>query len=253
MKKRIQAVLQRLLGFDRYLLVFGLFTLLRLRWDRREGDFVYFVRSLSTDAQVLDIGANIGVMTAWLARHCRQGRVYAFEPVPENFRALQRLLRLLRLRNVELYPLAVGAKQQQIEIAMPVMRGVRMQGLSHVDHPGIEGYAVEYHRYRVPQVALDSFAPLAEVPVAAIKLDVENYERFVLAGGEELIRRNLPLIYTELWDNENRSVCMKLLTEMGYRATVREGKAWVDFVPGYHKHQNFLFLPPGISSQYSKG
>ena len=84
MKKAVQRILQGLLGFDRYLYWFARVKIATLRWDKRDGDFLHFVDMVADDAKVLDIGANIGIMTSLVARKCERGQVHAFEPIPEN-------------------------------------------------------------------------------------------------------------------------------------------------------------------------
>jgi FkbM family methyltransferase len=243
-KKAIQAFLQRLLGFDRYLFLFSRFKIMTLRWDKREGDFLHFLRLLKPEDTVLDIGANIGIMTARLAKRCPKGKIFAFEPIPENFRALQRIVHFYRADHVSLHPLALGNENRQLEMAMPVLEGVRMQGLSHVIHDDIEGYDSKTNRYSVPQHKLDDLEFLQNEKIHAIKMDVENYEYFVLEGGKQLISRHMPIIYTELWDNENRVRCFELLRGMGYQVWVLEAGKLSPFEPGKHPHQNFFFLHP---------
>jgi FkbM family methyltransferase len=241
MKKLLQASLQRLLGFERYLFWFSCFKIQTLRWDRKEGDFNYFLSMLPEDARVLDIGANIGIMTGLLARNCPRGHIHAFEPIPENLRALRRILRFFRLHNVSLHSVALGSTRKQVEMLMPIMQGVQMQGLSHVDHQSIEGFEGRHHRYQVEQVPLDELDFWKKEKVDAIKIDVENYEQFVLEGGKELLETYHPLIYAELWDNENRSRCFSLLRQLGYQVQVLEKGELCPFSPDLHAHQNFFF------------
>jgi len=240
-KKVIQATLQRLLGFENYLFVFSLFIMSTIRWNQKEGDIKHFMRMLHPEDTVLDIGANIGIMTVLLSRTCPQGRVIAFEPIPENIRALKKLIRFLKLKNVDIQPVALGNKECYLEMRMPVMKGVKMQGLSHVHHPDIEGYDTSYKRYQIPQHRLDDL--LLTSTVQAIKIDVENYEYYVLQGGEKLITRDRPLIYMELWDNDNREKCMDLLSDWGYTVKVLVNRKLVVFDPERHSHQNFFFIP----------
>lgn len=49
---------------------------------------------------VIDIGANVGVVSCWLAKRWPNIRVYAFEPVRENFRYLERNIEANGLSNV---------------------------------------------------------------------------------------------------------------------------------------------------------
>ncbi|MEZ4775887.1 MAG: FkbM family methyltransferase [Bacteroidia bacterium] len=245
MKKAIQAILQRVLGFDRYLFVFSLFKIRTLRWDgkNKEGDFNFFLSMLSPNDTVLDIGANIGIMTALMARKCVNGKVFAFEPVPDNFRTLRKVVEYLRLGNVSLHQVALGPENGEVEIKMPVIEGVKMQGLSYIRHETIEGYPVKHVSYRVPQAALDEWNFGPNVQITAIKMDVENYEQFVLQGAKNLLLRNMPVIYCELWDNENRRNCMQMLHAVGYTAKVLVADTLVDFEPDLHPNHNFFFLP----------
>lgn len=240
-KRKIQAILQRLLGFERYLFVFSCFKILTLRWDKKEGDFNHFLRMLPRDGCVLDIGANVGIMSVLLAWNCKDGIVYAFEPVPVNFRALRRVLRFFRIRNVRTFELALGAESAEIELMMPIMEGVRMQGLSHVRHDSIIPFDAPHAFHRALQVRLDDIPDFQSLKIHGIKLDVENYERFVLAGGMEILKRDKPLIYTELWDNENRYACFDLLKSLGYSNYVLEQGRLIPYHTGLQHCQNFFF------------
>jgi FkbM family methyltransferase len=245
LKKLIQATLQRLFGFERYLFWFSRFKIHTLHWDpqEKEGDFTHFLTLLSPTDLVLDIGANVGIMTVHLANACPQGIVHAFEPIPDNFRALEKICQHYRLPNVYLHPIALGAERGEVSMSMPVIKGVKMQGLSHVSHAEIEGYDTDTHSYQVPQLPLSELPQLSGKKVHAIKMDVENYEQFVLAGAEEILKAHHPIIYTELWDNENRSACIRLLEGLGYQTLVLQAGELIPFQPGLHSQHNFFFLP----------
>lgn len=243
-KKLIQRTLQRLLGFDRYLQLFAWFIIRTIKWNPREGDINHLLHLLAPGDHVLDIGANIGIMTVLLAKRCPEGHVYAFEPVADNMKALRKTVEAYGLANVSLYEVALGAEKGKVEMRMPILQGVKMQGLSHVLHQDIDGYEGEYQVYQVPEIPLDEIPVLREREIRAIKLDVENYEQYVLRGATRLIRRCKPLIYVELWDNDNRKACMDLLTEMGYQPKVLVKKQLIPYQQGVHSHQNFFFIWP---------
>ena len=245
MKKVLQAILQRLLGFERYLTFFSRFKIMTLRWDgqRKEGDFNFFLTLLKPESRVLDIGANIGIMTVLMAKRCKQGQVFAFEPVPENFDALDKVVASYRLQNVLLFPLALGAKVDTVSMTMPVLKGVRMQGLAHVQHQTIEGYEAPQIGYEVKQLPLDEVCELKGKKIDAIKIDVENYEQFVLEGAHKLLSTDRPIIYCELWDNENRQRCFEILGELKYKTRVLVNQQLEDYDPAIHSHHNFFFIP----------
>ena len=242
MKQRIQRLLQRVLGFDRYLYLFSLFKVRTLRRDRIAGDVIHFVEVRPTDAVVLDIGANIGIMTVHLARRVSRGHVHAFEPVPENHAVLRRVVAHYGLTNVSCHQVALGDSEGTLEMVMPVESDVRMQGLSRVLTGG-ESDPDRGEHYEVPQRTLDTLDFLEGVRVAGIKIDVEDYEQFVFRGGRSLIERCRPVIYTELGKGENRRVCVDFFAELGYHAAVLENGSVVPCDPMTHEKHNFFMLP----------
>ena len=115
-----------------------------------------------------------------------------------------------------------------------------MQGLSHAVHESITEFN-EGDLYKVPQERLDDLhSSFGEVK--GIKIDVENFEYFVFEGGREMLREWGPVIYCELWDNENRVKCFALLRKLGYQVKVlHQGKLAI-FDPQVHQNQNFYFV-----------
>jgi FkbM family methyltransferase len=246
MKNIIQKYLQKVLGFNNYLFIFSIFKILTLRFDRKENDFLYFIRLLPESSVVLDIGANIGIMTVHLCRSVKKGMVYAFEPIPENYLALQKIARFFGVENLHIFNCALGDENKVVEMIMPVNASVKKQGLSHVVHETIENQH-DGVRYEVPQRTLDSVSAEIKIPFYAIKMDVENFEFYVLKGGRESIAKYRPIIYTELWDNENRARCFAILTELGYKIMVLDNKKLVAYDSLLHSTQNFFFIPQNVT------
>lgn len=70
--------------------------------------------ALGTVRTVLDIGANIGISTLYLAALFEDARIAAFEPIAENFSLLERNTR--HLPRVQAYPIALGEADATIEM-----------------------------------------------------------------------------------------------------------------------------------------
>ena len=244
MKARVKKILQRLLGFDRYLFLFSIYVINTLRWNKKEGDFLHFLSMIPEKGIILDIGANIGIMSVWLGRNRPESKIISFEPMPHNIKALHKVLKHYKLQNVQIVEKALGNSTGEVEMIMPVLDEVKMQGLSHVVHETITDFN-KGSTFTTPIIKLDDCEHLKDTTevITAIKLDVENFEFFVLEGAQVIINKYRPLIYTELWENENRQKCFQLMKSKGYNIKVLQQKKLVDFEAQKHLTQNFFFIP----------
>lgn len=242
MERRIQHLLQRLLGFRRYLFWFSRFKAATLRFDHNERDVLHFVALMPRDSVVLDIGANVGIMTVHLARRVDRGHVHAFEPVADNLAVLERVIERAGLSNVTVHPVALGDSADTLEMVMPLEDSVRMQGLSRVITGGPSDPQVGEH-YSVPQRRLDDLEDLVGAHVAGIKIDVEDFEQYVFAGGRDLIERCRPIIYTELGLGDNRGACVEFFAEVHYSVGVLEGDRVIEWDPAVHDQHNMFAYP----------
>lgn len=243
-KAWIKRTLQRLLGFENYLYVFARFTHWRLRYGLVERQFPYFVQMIPEEGVILDIGANIGVMSTMMSRARPGASIISFEPIPENIRVFKRVREHYKLSNVTLHEIALSDHSGHIQMVMPVIDNVPMHGLSKVVEESDSGVT-----YEVPLCRLDDIPALnaSDIKITAIKIDVENHEHLVFKGGRELLAKHLPLIYTELWDNDNRVQSLELLGKLGYSAKLYENGRLVDYAGQSCK--NFIMLPPASGHQ----
>lgn len=240
MKHRLKFLLQKLLGFDRYLFLFSLFKILTLKWDSDENQIFDFLKMLPEPCLILDVGANIGITTAIMARAKPSSEIISFEPMPANIVALRKIIAFLNLKYVSLYELALGDREGMVKMLMPVQENVKLQGLSHVVEDAVDekkGILVE-----VPLRTLDSFD--FGKSVAGIKIDVENFEFQVLKGAESLIRKDRPIVYCELWEDDQREKTIAYLMNLGYKVYIKHRRK---LVPCRNYHQigsrNYFFLP----------
>lgn len=140
-------------------------------------------RYVRPGSSVIDAGAHIGTHTLLMSRLVGPtGHVYAFEPQKKIHRELVHNLRLNGASNVAALRFALGDRQDVITMGTPP--------------EGNEGHtAVGTGGDRVELRTLDG---LGLCDVSLLKIDVEGYESQVLRGAAELIRRDRPVIITEL-------------------------------------------------------
>lgn len=176
---------------DGFVLRFYPSSLSRILWveqftgeDRCRDDREFFTRYLRPGDTVVDVGANIGLVSLTLSRLVgEQGRVYAFEPHPRVYEYLLGNIAVNRVENIHAFNVALGDTEGTVRFA-DRRRG---DDRSSVASDG-RGIAVPCHR-------LDRF-DLPAVPLALVKIDVEGYEKFVVQGAESLLDR-VSCIYFE--------------------------------------------------------
>jgi FkbM family methyltransferase len=249
MKQLTKYILQKVLGFQTYLYVFALFVIVKIRWDKKEKDFFHFAGLLPEKGIILDLGANIGVTSYHLAKQLPHSTIISFEPLQVNLNVLKRIKKRFKLKNIREFQLAAGDKNTRLEMVMPIINHVPMHGLSHVIHEDITENN-DGIRFEVTMVKLDDFTELTSMQgrITGFKIDVENFEFFVLKGAEKLIEQNQPVIYCELWDNENRHKCFSLLNNLGYSAFVLHKKELELYNPEKHRKHNFFFIPDSFNT-----
>ena len=239
-KNTTKYILQKVLGFQFYLYVFSLFKIRTLRSDSNEKDFFHFLSLLKDgEGSVLDVGANIGIMTVHLGQKLPHSVIHAFEPMPTNVSVLKRIIAKFNLKSVKLHEIALGDSIGSVKMVLPENGKTKMQGLSHVKHDSITEWN-EGEEFDVPLDTLDNI--LQTEKIQGIKIDVENFEYYALKGGLHLLEKDHPIIYAELWDNENRTNCFELLKKLSYKTFIVRDNKLISFDQSKHVSQNFIFI-----------
>ncbi|HSX11023.1 MAG TPA: FkbM family methyltransferase [Chlamydiales bacterium] len=196
-----------------------------LNWEGNEA--ILMEKFTREGTLAIDIGAHIGVHTICLSRKVGpRGAVIAFEPQKKMYRELLENLELNQCSNVISLCKALGQTSKAIH-------------LTPVDLANEGGTGVGEGGEPAQMVPLDS---LNLQNVSFIKIDVENYELFVLRGAKETILRNNPVIMFELngshlnedpvWQKENADQIFSLLASLGYEMHCIFNKDWIAFPPG---------------------
>ena len=159
------------------------------------------ILSQSQPGVVLDIGANMGIMTLPLAAKYTNFEFHMFEVQPEMCSAIEENTALNSLTNTILHKQGLGDQEETIEIKMPdYLKSTNIGAFSlnsfvH-QHSNIAQGTGELAFVHV--VPLDSLT--FNQPIQCVKLDVEGYEMHVLQGAEKTLKQNnYPPIVYELW------------------------------------------------------
>ena len=139
---------------------------------------------------LIDVGANLGVISLLLAQHFPTRKVHAFEANPFTFKALQHNIELNNCPNISPQNLAVAGHNGEIAFnADPIYRGTTSITKTF-----------EQHTISVPCMALDTYAEKQSMQeIALLKVDVEGYEALVFEGAQNLLaQQKIQVIYYEV-------------------------------------------------------
>lgn len=195
--------------------------------DDYVGRAVYFTRELDRKITwicarvvrrgdtVLDIGANIGLVTFVLASLVGEtGHVHAFEPIPRLQKLIEQAIRKNGASNVTLHRVALGSENGNLELTIP-KGNLGQASLAPVrTSPHAE-------KISVPVVRLSSLlTPDTVGTIRLAKIDVEGFEPEVLKGAADLISKTPPdTILFELNKSDGsvrKHPTIRILSEMGY-------------------------------------
>ncbi len=163
-----------------------------------------FRKELKEGMTVVDIGANIGYYSVIAGRRVGQnGKVFSFEPEPNNFSFLVKNIEVNNLKNVTASQVALSNKLGTENL---FLFAENTGSYSLVDNRGTATSI---------SVKTDRLDNIIKVPVDIIKMDIEGAEYLALEGMKKLINRSPKLI---------------LMTEFFPNAIRRFGKDPLDFL-----------------------
>lgn len=183
------------------------------------GTLVKFVKAIPEGRRkfVLDVGGHVGTWSIKFAKIFE--RVVAFEPIKVHAKCFR--ANLVECGNVELWECGLGSESG----VATFVRKLENSGATHVK--GLTELVADKDLERAVIMPLDAFCYSPD----AIKIDVEGFEKSVLIGGEETIRKWKPVICLEQKNHgyygEDQFEAMDLLRDWG--ATV-VGQVNNDFI-----------------------
>ncbi len=205
----------------RFVVVSGMGATYALGLDSMNWKFL--AGRLKRGAVVYDIGANCGQMALFFSRMIgAEGKVFSFEPVPQNISSLRRNLELNHCGNVEVIEAAVAADTQPQRFCFD--SACHTMGT-------LEGAMVKLDQWstvlEVPCLTLDGLLDQGCRPPQVMKIDVEGSGLGVVEGAYRLIEKHRPAIYFELHaadENAPELRAVRLLRERwGYQITDLNG------------------------------
>jgi FkbM family methyltransferase len=232
-----------------------------LYWHGLEGHEPETSRALrflfERSATFIDVGANYGFYSILGALWNPKLLVVAFEPVPQICQGLRQNVALNRLEDrVVRENLALADRCGQATFFLPGGEGTGREGKvaegKDLDSAGTlvaDGWQARKNspRIQVETVRFDDYEKRRPMQVDLVKIDVEDFEADVLAGMQEVIRRDRPFIVCEVLPRAHRNErTREIVASLDYQPYWISPAGYIrvsrfDF--GRSNFQNFLLSP----------
>lgn len=133
----------------------------------------------------IDLGANIGYFTILMANLVgTSGKIFSFEPAPQNFEILQKNIKQNHLENVISEQSAIGDIDGKIKLYLSNTNA----GWHKVFPTQFVDYEVSDKNIDVKICSLDK--EFIDKKIDFIKMDVEGYEWNAIQGGKKILEEN---------------------------------------------------------------
>ena len=163
-----------------------------------KGTIQFLEEYLKPGSSFLDIGANIGLMSAIASKTVgEKGVVYAVEANPGTVPILQANIELNNCKNTELLPVALSDLQGTALLFenWEVNRG----GASLISQ-GDNQQGIEVKMERLDDLFDES------TPIDLVKIDVEGFEPQVIRGGMAWFKKQLPVFIIEVSEKREKEM-----------------------------------------------
>jgi len=179
-------------------------------WDEEVVDTI--LQHVRPGTDVLDIGANIGLVTLGILQkaatrgippptiHCFECNINTFNMLTYN---------TVGCTSVSLYSFALGDKTQICNVTqLPYNMGCSYiyqargeHGQESYEYPSVvcEGAHIRTGNSFAVCLPLDSILYQFTRPISVVKIDVEGFERQVLRGARTLLMAHRPVVIVEIW------------------------------------------------------
>ena len=181
------------------------------------------IRALGDNANpvIVDIGANIGNFSTWMAKAFPQGRIYCIEPQRPVFQILNGNMAINNFYNIYTYNCAIGSSNTTMTFDEPDYFARHDFGVFSLVQDKISDKAGDQHTVDVYR--LDWFYEHFSLPgLDLVKIDAEGMDLEVLVGAGELLSQHHPIIFVEHCDNQRsiRAELEEFLKPWGYQFVV---------------------------------
>ncbi|MEG3900307.1 MULTISPECIES: FkbM family methyltransferase [unclassified Microcoleus] len=194
---------------------------------------------------VFDVGANIGLFSLWITQHYSGSYIYAFEPVPILFEALNKNFQEIDAKHLKAFPFGLGHENATATFAYHPYATAMSTVYPYTQQEQIELQEAIFKN--LPETARDEFKPMlnsffenepvqcqlrkaSEVirennisRIDLLKIDVEKAELDVMRGFTTEDWLKVQQLVIEIHNLDNRlNIIQSLLSQTGFKIVAIE-------------------------------
>jgi FkbM family methyltransferase len=166
---------------------------------------------IKEDSNIVDIGANIGIHSVYFSNLAKKGKILCIEPQITIYSTL--LKNIMNYENIIPLNIAIDSKISITEFF--IASDNAYSSLKDTQRKNIL-----FKKY-VVTLPFDSISELMP-KIDFIKIDVEGFEHNVLLSMENLLKKDKPTLFIEIYggknSNKNPEATIKFLIDIGYHA-----------------------------------
>ncbi len=190
---------------------------------------------IGEDDVVVDIGGHVGMFTIFAATQARRGKVFTFEPTPENYSRLKDNLALNDIRNVTPIKMGMAGKTE--------LRTFFVGESDTVSHSLMQNWGGSKPITIECQTLADAMKENGITRIDFLKIDCEGAENEILLNCSDDVMGAIGHITMEVHEwpgSDNTGILTRFLESNGFRV-------WVDF-RGFHAKREGKIKPLGMAT-----
>jgi len=179
----------------------------------------------------------------YISKFKPDAQIFSFEPIPETYSFLNSNIEINNLKNINSYNFGFSDVEGTFDFHFDATNSVNASLANLTDSKCTSKVTCNVKR-------LDEFIKNMNIKVNFIKCDVEGAELLVFKGGTDLIKKDYPIIFTEMlrkWTkkfNYHPNDIIKFFSNLGYKCYTADNNHLfpIDNVDENTKETNYFFL-----------
>lgn len=178
---------------------YSLYQLIILIHDIIIKDQYHLDDFVKKDWTIIDAGGHIGVFSFFASKISKSNKIFAFEPAKENFELFRKNIKENSIKNIFLFNYGLGEKSKELELLVSPGRNtansLKETGLMKDKNSKTE---------KIKIISIDKFVEEKRLKrIDFIKIDTEGYEKQILIGAKNTIKKFKPKLAIAAYHYKN--------------------------------------------------